>query len=229
VAQIAEQKKQSLILLPSHKSHVDYLVVSYVMFRLGLQIPHIVAGDNLDMPVIGTLLRGSGAFFIRREWGDDLLYKSIVEEYIATLLAGGYNLECFVEGTRSRLGKLLTPKFGILKIVLDTILAGKASDCMLVPISIGYDKIIETSNYANELLGTPKEKESLWGVFSSSRLLQLKWGRVDVRVSKPFSLKNWIEEQVGTREGFDVALPQNKVVLLKSLGYKYGKFGRVGS
>jgi len=220
VAQIAEQKKQSLILLPSHKSHVDYLVVSYVMFRLGLQIPHIVAGDNLDMPVIGPLLRGSGAFFIRREWGDDLLYKTIVEEYIATLLAGGYNIECFVEGTRSRLGKLLTPKFGILKIVLDAILAGKASDCMLVPISIGYDKIIETSNYANELLGTPKEKESLWGVFSSSRLLQLKWGRVDVRVSKPFSLKNWIEEQVGMRERFDVTLPQNKVILLKSLGYK---------
>lgn len=190
------------------------------MFRLGLQIPHIVAGDNLDMPVVGTLLRGCGAFFIRREWGDDLLYKTVVEEYIATLLAGGYNLECFVEGTRSRLGKLLTPKFGILKIVLDAMLSGKATDCMMVPISIGYDKIIETSNYANELLGTPKEKESLWGLFSSSRLLQLKWGRVDVRVSKPFSLKDWVDQQVQTRQTFDVSLPDNRVVLLKSLGYK---------
>jgi glycerol-3-phosphate O-acyltransferase len=222
---IAEQKKMSLVLLPSHKSHVDYLVVSYVMFRLGLQIPHIVAGDNLDMPIVGTLLRGSGAFFIRREWGDDLLYKTIVEEYIAILLAGGYNLECFVEGTRSRLGKLLTPKFGVLKIVLDAILSKNASDCMLVPISIGYDKIIETSSYANELLGTPKEKESLFGLFSNSRLLQLKWGRVkwgrvDVRVSKPFSLQDWIEEQMSRREAFDVSLPENKVVLLKSLGYK---------
>ncbi|KAM3584515.1 hypothetical protein VKS41_003325 [Umbelopsis sp. WA50703] len=220
VALIAEQKKQSLILLPCHKSHIDYLVVSYVMFRLGLQIPHIVAGDNLDMPVVGTLLRGCGAFFIRREWGDDLLYKTVVEEYIATLLAGGYNLECFVEGTRSRLGKLLTPKFGILKIVLDAMLSGKATDCMMVPISIGYDKIIETSNYANELLGTPKEKESLWGLFSSSRLLQLKWGRVDIRVSKPFSLRDWVDQQVNTRQNFDVSLPDNKVVLLKSLGYK---------
>jgi glycerol-3-phosphate O-acyltransferase len=86
---MAQEKKQSLILLPSHKSHIDYMVVSYIMYRLGVQVPHIIAGDNLDMPVVGKLLKNAGAVYIRREWGGDKLYKTILEEYIATLLAEG--------------------------------------------------------------------------------------------------------------------------------------------
>ncbi|KAG2190899.1 hypothetical protein INT46_006352 [Mucor plumbeus] len=199
VALIAQEKKQSLIFLPSHKSHIDYLVVSYLMYRLGIQIPHIVAGDNLDMPVVGKLLKSSGAIFIRREWGNDELYKTVLEEYMATLLAQGMNFECFVEGTRSRLGKLLQPKLGVVKIILDAFVDNRFSDCHIVPISLGYDKIIETSSYATELLGTPKEKESLWGILTNSRLLQLKWGRVDVRLGKPYSLKDWVEDQIKMR------------------------------
>ncbi|KAL0095889.1 acyltransferase [Phycomyces blakesleeanus] len=220
VALIAQQNKQSLILLPSHKSHIDYLVVSYVMYRLGIQVPHIVAGDNLDMPVVGSILRSCGAFYIRREWGDDIMYKTILEEYISILLSEGMNIECFVEGTRSRLGKLLAPKLGILKIILDAFLEERFSDCYIVPISLGYDKIIETSSYAEELLGTPKEKESVWGILSSSRLLQLKWGRVDVRVAKPYSLKGWLEEQLSMRGNIDLSDTHQKSVLLKSLGYR---------
>lgn len=126
------------------------------------------------------------------------------------------NLECFVEGTRSRLGKLLQPKLGVVKIILDAIIDNRVPDCYIVPISIGYDKIIETSSYATELLGTPKEKESLWQVLTSSRLLQLKWGRVDgnkkkkkgkdkaygvilVRVGKPYSLRDWVDDQLKMR------------------------------
>lgn len=86
---MAQEKKQSLILLPCHKSHIDYLVVSYLMFRLGIQIPHIIAGENLDMPVLGKLLKSVGAVFIRREWGNDELYKTILDEYIVTLLSKG--------------------------------------------------------------------------------------------------------------------------------------------
>ncbi|CAO3594415.1 unnamed protein product [Absidia cylindrospora] len=220
VALIAQEKKQSLILLPCHKSHIDYLVVSYLMFRLGLQIPHIAAGQNLDMPIVGNILRNAGAFFIRREWGDDLLYKTIMEEYLATLLSEGMNIECFVEGTRSRLGKLLQPKLGIVKIILEALINNRFSDCYIVPISIGYDKIIETSTYANELLGNPKEKESLWGVITNTRLLQLKWGRVDVRVSKPYSLRGWLDDQLKHRGALDLTDSTQKAVLLKSLGYR---------
>ncbi|ORX51323.1 acyltransferase-domain-containing protein, partial [Hesseltinella vesiculosa] len=220
VALMAQEKKQSLILLPSHKSHIDYLVVSYLMFRLGFQIPHIVAGDNLDMPVVGTVLKNAGAFYIRREWGDDLLYKTILEEYTVKLLSEGMNFECFVEGTRSRLGKLLQPKLGIVKIMLEALINNRFSDCYIVPISIGYDKIIETSTYANELLGNPKEKESLWGVITNTRLLQLKWGRVDVRVSKPYSLRGWLDEQLKERGTMDLNDQTQKAILLKSLGYR---------
>ncbi|KAI8331761.1 putative acyltransferase [Chlamydoabsidia padenii] len=220
VALIAQEKKQSLILLPCHKSHVDYLVVSYLMFRLGLQIPHIAAGQNLDMPVVGPILQNAGAFFIRREWGDDLLYKTVMEEYLGTLLSEGMNIECFVEGTRSRLGKLLQPKLGIVKIILESLISNRFSDCYIVPISIGYDKIIETSSYANELLGNPKEKESLWGVITNTRLLQLKWGRVDVRVSKPYSLRGWLDDQLKHRGNLDLTDSTQKAILLKSLGYR---------
>ncbi|KAI8075673.1 glycerol-3-phosphate acyltransferase [Thamnidium elegans] len=220
VALIAQEKKQSIIFLPSHKSHIDYLVVSYLMFRLGIQIPHIVAGDNLDMPVLGKLLKSSGAVFIRREWGNDELYKTILEEYISTILAEGMNFECFVEGTRSRLGKLLQPKLGIVKIILDAFVNNRFEDCHIVPISLGYDKIIETSSYATELLGTPKEKESLWGIITNSSILQLKWGRVDVRVGKPYSLKNWIDEQIKMRGPMDLTDQHQKSILLKSLGYR---------
>ncbi|OBZ87843.1 Dihydroxyacetone phosphate acyltransferase [Choanephora cucurbitarum] len=211
VALLAQEKKQSLIFLPSHKSHIDYLVVSYLMFRLGIQIPHVVAGDNLDMPIVGKLLKSAGAVYIRREWGDDELYKTVLDEYMATLLSEGINFECFVEGTRSRLGKLLQPKLGVVKIILDALINNRFSDCHIVPISIGYDKIIETSSYATELLGTPKEKESLWGVLTNSHLLQLKWGRVDVRLAKPYSLREC---------PIDLQDPVQKSVLLKSFGYR---------
>ncbi|KAI9365062.1 hypothetical protein BD770DRAFT_433317 [Pilaira anomala] len=220
VAIMAQEKKQSLIFLPSHKSHIDYLVVSYLMFRLGIQIPHIVAGDNLDMPILGKILKSSGAVFIRREWGNDELYKTILDEYISTVLAEGMNFECFVEGTRSRLGKLLQPKLGIVKIILDAFVNQRFEDCHIVPISLGYDKIIETSSYATELLGAPKAKESLWGILTNSSILQLKWGRVDVRVGKPYSLKNWIDEQIKMRGPMDLTDQHQKSILLKSLGYR---------
>lgn len=89
VALEAARTQRSLILLPSHKSHVDYLVISYIFFRLGIALPHIAAGDNLDIPVVGGILKGCGAFFIRRVWGDDLMYKAVVDEYIETLLRKG--------------------------------------------------------------------------------------------------------------------------------------------
>lgn len=101
----AETKKQSLVFLPCHKSHMDYLVVSYVLYQLGIGIPHVAAGDNLNLPAVGSILRGNGAFFIRRSFSGDALYTEIVSEYIAALLERGFNLEIFIEGTRSRTGK----------------------------------------------------------------------------------------------------------------------------
>lgn len=140
-AQLASERGVPLIVLPCHKSHIDYLVISYVFFRLGLALPFIAAGDNLDLPVVGSILRKGGAFFIRRSWGDDPLYEALAREYIQVLLERGYNIECFIEGTRSRTGKLLNPKFGILRIILDSVISGRVKDALVVPISIGYDRV----------------------------------------------------------------------------------------
>ncbi|KAI9105789.1 hypothetical protein DFS34DRAFT_28852 [Phlyctochytrium arcticum] len=220
-AQYAEKNKLSLILMPSHKSHVDYLVVSYLFYRLGMALPHIAAGDNLNMPGIGWFLKHGGAFFIRRTWGNDVLYNELMREYIELLLNRGHNIEVFIEGTRSRMGKLLQPKFGILKIILDAIASGRVRDAIIVPMSIGYDKVIETESYVNELLGTPKQKESLTQLLGNANILQFKWGRIDVRFAKPYSLKDYIDSQLVRRgKSFDpLNKMQDKNLLLQSFGF----------
>ncbi|KAI9498880.1 hypothetical protein BDB00DRAFT_797081 [Zychaea mexicana] len=221
IATMAQKNKQALLLLPSHKSHVDYLVINYVMFRLGFQIPHIIAGDNLDIPVLSTLLKASGGLYIRREWGGDTLYKTVLEEYISLIFEKGLNFQCFVEGTRSRLGKVLAPKLGIVKMVLESFAKGRFSDCWVVPMTASYDKIMETQSYADELLGNPKQKESLLGVLGSASVLMEKMGRVDVRIGKAYSLKGWIEEQTKLRGPLDLLHnDEQKSVVLKSFGYR---------
>ena len=148
---------------------------------MGIALPHIAAGDNLNMPFVGWVLRHNGAFFIRREWGGDKLYIAVMKEYIDYLTLNGYNMEAFIEGTRSRTGKLLQPKFGFLKLILESVMSNPGRDVIFVPVQLGYDKVIETPSYVNELLGTPKEKESIFQLFSSLNVFQLKWGRIDVR------------------------------------------------
>ncbi|KAJ1568215.1 hypothetical protein HK096_007226, partial [Nowakowskiella sp. JEL0078] len=221
-AEIAQRRKQSMIFLPCHKSHVDYLVISYIFYRLGLALPHIAAGDNLHIPIVGWLLKHAGAFFIRRSWGDDPIYSTIMKEYIEILLERGHNIEAFIEGTRSRVGKLLTPKFGILKIILEAIMSSKVDDCIIVPIYIGYDRVLESSSYISELLGSPKQKESLKQLWESSGILQLKWGRIDIRFSQPFSMRNYIDLEIN-RKGPNfspVYKFEDKSYMLMNLGYK---------
>jgi 1-acyl-sn-glycerol-3-phosphate acyltransferase len=224
-ALMAQEKNMSLLIVPCHKSHLDYLLISYLMLRLGLAIPHIIAGNNLDLPVLGYVLQKCGAFFIKRSWGNDHLYTTIVHEYVQTLLQMGHNVECFIEGTRSRTGKLLSPKFGFLKIVVDALMSGKVKDVVVVPISVGYDRVIETETYVDELLGRPKQKESLYQLFSSTSILQPKWGRVDIRFAKPFLLRDYLDTQVEKRKltiAPDVAITHTECgkVLLRALGYR---------
>ena len=171
------------------------------------------------MPFVGWMLRHNGAFFIRREWGGDKLYIAIMKEYITFLLDKGHNLEAFLEGTRSRTGKLLQPKFGFIKLILEALLQDPRKDAIIIPVNIAYDKVIETPSYVNELLGTPKEKETIFQLVSSINLLQLKWGRIDVRFGTAFSLQKFIQASKST--GKIMANPQlREVQLLQYLGYK---------
>ena len=142
-ALFAEKNKLSILFLPCHKSHIDYLVLSYLFYRLNISLPAIAAGDNLDIPLVGPILKKLGAWWIKRgNWSADPLYVGIIREYVENLLNNGQNIEFFIEGTRSRTGKLLNPRFGILKIILEAVISGSVKDCVVLPISIGYDKVI---------------------------------------------------------------------------------------
>lgn len=171
--------------------------------------------------------------YIRRTFAGDEVYTATVQAYIDTLLTQGYNFECFIEGGRSRTGKLLPPKFGILSFILDSILSGRVKDAYVIPVSTQYDKVIETEAYVSELLGIPKVKENLWDFLSSSKFLNLNMGRVDVRFHEPWSLRDFVESQIvkaaaepGTLVDRDA--PEVRLKVLRSLGYRVlGDINRV--
>lgn len=229
VAEQAEKNKQSIVFLPCHRSHVDYVSMQLICYRLGIALPVVVSGDNLNFPLVGSFLQHAGAFYIRRAFGDDALYTTLVQTYIDTLLQGGFNFECFIEGGRSRTGKLLSPKFGILGFIIDSLLSGRVQDTIICPVSTQYDKVIETEGYVTELLGVPKKKENLADFLSGgSSVLSLRLGRVDVRFHEPWSLRGFINEQL-TRLGKTPSHrldtggqmdPVTRQKLLRTLGYK---------
>ncbi|KAI9732302.1 MAG: hypothetical protein M1834_001509 [Cirrosporium novae-zelandiae] len=195
VAEQAAKTKTSIVFLPSHRSHVDYVSLQIIMYRLGIGLPVVVAGDNLRFPLVGPFLQHAGAMWIRRSFGNDALYHTLVQSYVDTILQNGYNIECFIEGGRSRTGKLLGPKFGIIGFILDSVLSGRVNDVYFCPVSTQYDKVIEVDGYVNELLGQPKQKENLRDFLSASSVLSLKLGRVDVRFHEPWSLKSFIDRE----------------------------------
>ncbi|KAI9797401.1 MAG: hypothetical protein M1835_000734 [Candelina submexicana] len=192
-------------------------------YYLCLALPTVVAGDNLNLKFVGGFLQHAGAMWIRRSFGDDTLYTTLVQSYIDTLLQNGYNFECFIEGGRSRTGKLLPPKFGILSFLLDSVLSGRVHDAIICPVSTQYDKVIETESYISELLGQPKPKESLRDFLSASSVLSLQLGRVDVRFHEPWSLKHFISQQQirsSTIAHNDTKTADVKTTLLRTLGYR---------
>lgn len=221
VAIMAAAKKQSLIFLPCHRSHIDYVSLQVICYRLGIVLPFVIAGDNLNFPIVGTFLQNAGAFYIRRSFGGDELYTATVQAYVDAILQGGFNFECFIEGGRSRTGKLLPPKFGILGFIMDSLLSNRVEDAWIVPVSTQYDKVIETESYVNELLGIPKQKENLWAFLSSSKYLSLKMGRVDIRFHDAWSLRGFIDGFISKQKtALDTASNVVRLKMLRSLGYK---------
>jgi glycerol-3-phosphate O-acyltransferase len=183
-----------VIYVPCHRSHIDYLLLSYVLYHNGLVPPHIAAGLNLNLPVIGGILRRGGAFFIRRSFRGNQLYTAVVNEYLAMNFAKGVSVEYFVEGGRSRTGRLLKPREGMLSMTARSYLRDSRRPIVFVPIYIGYEKIIELPSYVNELSGKPKEKESVGGLIKSLGALRHRWGKVYVNVGEPIYLDDVLEQ-----------------------------------
>ena len=178
----------TLVYLPSHKSHVDYLVLSYLLQRQALQPPLIAAGDNLSFFPLGFFLRRGGAFFIKRSFKGKKLYPALVDAYIRKLLVEGFPIEFFLEGGRSRTGKLLSPKFGLLSMVVDAASRAHLTRVFFVPVSIGYERIVEERSYVHELGGGEKKKESLGGLLETPKLLRSRYGRLYVQFGELLEL-----------------------------------------
>jgi glycerol-3-phosphate O-acyltransferase len=187
-------KESSLVLLPSHKSHIDYLVVSYVFYKAGLPLPLIVAGDNLSFFPMGTIFRHAGAFFIRRSFRGDKLYPAVVDAYVRRLIRDGYSIEVFLEGGRSRTGKLLPPKLGILSMLVHAAMSLEEKPVHFVPISIGYERIIETESFHLESSGGEKTKEDATGLLSATEILLHRYGRLNLQFGKSFTLADMATE-----------------------------------
>lgn len=177
-------REGAVVLLPSHKSHVDYLVLSYVLYEHALSPPLIAAGDNLSFWPLGPVLRRGGAFFIRRSFQGKKLYAALVDAYVRKLLVEGSPIEFFLEGGRSRTGKLLPPKYGLLSMVVDNALKLNARRISFVPISIGYERVVEERSYVHELGGGEKGREDVGGLLRAPKILRARYGRLYVQVGE---------------------------------------------
>ena len=177
-----------IVYVPCHRSHMDYLLLSYIIYVKGFAVPHIAAGVNLNMPVIGRFLRKGGAFFIRRTFRGASLYPIVFMKYLGVMLARGHSLEYFIEGGRSRTGRLLEPKTGMLSMTVRGFLTSPKRPVIFVPVYFGYERLVEGETYIGELSGRPKEKESIWGLARTLPKLRRKFGKVHVSLGEPIAL-----------------------------------------
>lgn len=181
-------RRGSLVILPSHKSHVDYVLLSFVLRKSALQNPVIAAGDNLAFFPVGQIFRRAGAFFIRRSFRGDRLYTAVVDAYVRRLLRDGFALEFFLEGGRSRTGKLLPPMLGLLNMLVDAAFSTDGRKVFFVPVSIGYERMMEEGAYARELSGEAKRKEDAAELLKLGAVLREKYGRANVQFGQIIEL-----------------------------------------
>jgi len=187
-------KDYEIIYTPCHRSHIDYLLLSYVIYKRGLMIPYIAAGDNLNLPFVGQLLRGGGAFFIRRSFRGNALYTSVFKEYLYSILSRNTPIEYFIEGGRSRTGRLLPPKTGMLAMTVHGHLRGRAKPIVFLPTYIGYERLMEGSTYVGEMQGKPKEAESIFGIVKTLRKIERIFGKVHVNFGEPVFLDDILKQ-----------------------------------
>ena len=196
---------REIVYVPCHRSHVDYLLLSYILYVNGFSLPHIAAGINLNLPVVGGLLRRGGAFFLRRSFTGKPLYSAVFNAYIKELLQRGHALEYFVEGGRSRTGRLLPPKGGMLAMTVHAYLTQPQTPVVFVPVYFGYERLLEGRSFTSELAGGKKQRETIFALLKSLKTLKENYGRVYVSFSAPIELDtlltkhqpNWKTTAVG--------------------------------
>lgn len=185
---------QGIVYVPCHRSHVDYLLLSYIIFTRGLMVPHIAAGANLNLPLVGSVLRRSGAFFLRRTIKGDPLYAAVFQEYLHLMIERGFPIEYFIEGGRSRSGRTLAPRAGILAMTVQSFVRSQARPLVFVPVYIGYEKLMEGDSHIAELNGRPKKTESLASLVAAASKLRNNYGKVHVNFGQPVALAEFLDQ-----------------------------------
>jgi glycerol-3-phosphate O-acyltransferase len=192
------------VLVPCHRSHLDYLLVSSILFQHDIVIPHVVAGENLSFFPLGAIFRRCGAFFIRRSFKGDRIFPAVFDRYLRQLVRDGFPVEFFIEGGRSRTGKLLPAKTGVLAMTLDA--AGGVRDdreVTFLPIGISYEQIAEGQSYARELAGEKKKGEDIGQVVRAGGVLRKRFGKVFLRVGEPLTAREIFAGLPGPWEQLD--------------------------
>ena len=210
-------RRMPFVIIPCHRSHIDYFLLSYVFYKHNIQMPFIAAGANLLFWPVGYLFRKSGAFFLRRTIRGNALYGEVIAKYVEVLLKEGLPIEFFIEGGRSRTGKMIMPKYGLLAMIIQAYLEKACEDLAVVPVYIGYDKVIEEKSYLKELGGIPKAEEKTSDVLKIGKLLRKRYGRVYVNIGDPILLKSYLAAQEKPIEEMNVEERQS---LYRKIGYE---------
>ncbi len=210
-------KKMPFVIIPCHRSHIDYLLLSYVFYKHNIQMPFVAAGTNLSFWPVGYIFRKSGAFFIRRTFKGNILYSEVFAKYVEVLLKEGLPLEFFIEGGRSRSGKMVMPKFGLLSMLIQAYKKKACDDLAAIPVFIGYDRVIEGDSYLKELGGVPKEREKTSDVIKSHKILRRRYGRVYVNIGEPIFLKSYLASQ---EKAFEDMTTEERQSLYRKISYE---------
>ncbi len=185
---------REIVYVPCHRSHIDYLLLSYILYINGFSLPHIAAGVNLNLPVVGSLLRRGGAFFLRRSFAGNPLYAAVFNAYLKEIVERGHAIEYFVEGGRSRTGRLLPPKGGMLAMTAHAYLRNPTTPVVFIPVYFGYERLLEGRAFTSELAGGKKQKESIFGLIKSLRTLREEYGNVYVNFGQAIELNPILDE-----------------------------------
>jgi len=210
-------KKMPFVIVPCHRSHIDYLLIHYLFYEHHIQLPFIAAGNNMAFGPFGYIFRKCGAFFLRRSFRGNPLYGEVFALYLEVLLKEGLPLEFFIEGGRSRTGKMVMPKYGLLSMVIQAYQEKITDDLAIIPVYIGYDRVIEEKSYLQELGGVPKSQEKTTDIIKSTGVLRKRYGRVYVNIGEPIFLKAYLAAQEKTLEEVTT---QERQSLYRKIGYE---------
>jgi glycerol-3-phosphate O-acyltransferase len=210
-------KKMPFVIIPCHRSHIDYLLIHYIFYFNNIQLPFIAAGSNLSFFPMGYMFRKSGAFFLRRSFRGNKIYSEVFSKYLAILLKEGLPLEFFIEGGRSRTGKMVMPKYGLLSMVIQAYQEKYCENFAAIPVYIGYDRVIEEKSYLKELSGATKTPENTAEIIKTSKILRKRFGRVYVNIGEPIVMKSYLEAQ---EKPIDQMTIDERQSLYRKIGYE---------